>query len=187
MTARVLIAYASAFGSTRAVAGVIGQAVRDAGGAVDVRNVIDVDSLQPYQATIVGSPIYNGAWLPEAVRFVEDHAAELSRAPVAFFVVCATMREDTPEHRRGAHSFLDPLLLRVPTVQPLAIGLFAGRIEPGNLPWPVRLRMRLTTDLRRGDDRRWQEVRVWATTLAPHLVQAPPAPGAPPGAGSSQG
>lgn len=166
---RVLVAYASEFGSTAAVAEAIAQVIREAGVAVDVRAVVNVANLSAYRAVIVGSPIYNGAWLPEAVQFVQHHAAALSQIPVAYFLTSATMREDTPEHRRGARSFLDPVLALSPQVRPIDIGLFAGKIDPPRLPWIVRLRMRLTTDLRRGDYRRWDEVRNWAAQIAPQL------------------
>lgn len=185
MTTRILVAYASEFGSTVEVAEAIGEVIRDNGALVDVRSVVDVTTMTPYGAAIIGSAIYNGAWLPEAVHVVQVHAAALSRIPVAYVVVCATMREDTPEHRQGARSFLDPVLAQVPQVRPIEIGLFAGKIEPPKLSWPVRLRMRLTTNLRRGDHRRWDEVRSWATRIAPRLqataqhaanpVDAPPA------------
>lgn len=175
MSTQILVAYASEFGSTVEVAEAIGQVLRDSGATVDVRSVVDVDTLSPYDAAIVGSAIYNGAWLPEAVHFVQVYADALSRMPVAYFVVCATMREDTPEHRQGARSFLDPVLDQIPQVRPIDIGLFSGKIEPPKLSWPVRLRMRLTTDLRRGDYRRWDEVRDWATRIAPQLQGAPTA------------
>lgn len=173
MSTRILVAHASEFGSTVEVAETIGQVLRDSGATVDVRSVVDVDTLSAYDAAIVGSAIYNGAWLPEAVHFVQVHAARLSRMPVAYFVVCATMREDTPEHRQGARSFLDPVLDQIPQVRPIDIGLFSGKIETPKLPWPVRLRMRLTTDLRRGDYRRWDEVRAWTARIAPQMEAAP--------------
>ncbi len=107
---RVLVAYASEFGSTAAVAAVIGQVIREAGVEVDVRSVVDVQHMSTYQAAVVGSAIYNGQWLPEAVHFVRHHAAELSLIPTAYFVVCATMSEASDERRRGAHSFVDAVL-----------------------------------------------------------------------------
>jgi menaquinone-dependent protoporphyrinogen oxidase len=172
MGCKVLVGYASEFGSTAAVAAAIGEELRAAGADVDVQLVVDAHDLGQYGAVVVGSPIYNGAWLPEAVRFVQDHAAILSRIPVAYFVVSATMRQDTPRNREGARSFLDPLLQDVPAVRPVDIGLFAGSIDPGKLPWPVRLRMWLTTDLRRGDFRRWEAIRAWSAALAPRLLGA---------------
>jgi menaquinone-dependent protoporphyrinogen oxidase len=173
MTTRILIAYASEFGSTAAIAEAIGAGMRADGTPVDVQPVIDIKIVSPYQAVIIGSAIYNGAWLPEAVHFVQVHADALSRVPVAYFVVCATMRENTPEHRQGARSFLDPVLAQVPQVQPIEIGLFSGSVEPPKLPWPIRLRMRLTTDLRRGDYRRWDEVRSWAALVARQIQKQP--------------
>lgn len=172
MSTWILVAYASEFGSTVEVAETIGQTLRDGGAQVDVRAVVDVATFAPYSAAIIGSAIYNGAWLPEAVHFVEVHAAALSQIPTAYFVVCATMREDTPEHRQGARSFLDPVLDQIPQVRPIDIGLFAGKIDPPKLPWPIRLRMRLTTDLRQGDYRRWDDVRIWTASIAPQLQAA---------------
>lgn len=169
MMRRILVAYASEFGSTAAMAEEIGRVIGATGVEVDVRAVIDVADVSSYQGAVIGSAIYNGAWLPEAVHFVQRHADTLSHMPVAYVVVCATMREDTAEHRRGARSFLDPVLEQIPQVRPVAIGLFAGSIEPTKLPWPVRLRMRLTTTLRRGDYRRWDEVQSWAARVAPLL------------------
>ncbi len=175
MTQRVVVVYASEFGSTGDVAEAIGAALREAGAAVDVRPVVDVNDLSRYDAAIIGSAIYNGRWLPEAENFVRFHAATLSRIPVAYFCVCATVREDTPENRAAARSFLDPVLAAVPEVKPVDIGVFAGRVETHGLPVPVRLRMRLTTTLRRGDYRDWAAIRAWATQVAPLLIgDAPP-------------
>lgn len=169
MTTRILVAYASEFNSTAAIADAIGKVIAKTGAQVHVRSVVDAINVAQYQGVVIGSAIYNGTWLPEAMHFVQFHAAELSQVPVAYFVVCAAMREDTPEQRQAARSFVDPVLALVPQVQPIDIGLFAGRIETPILPWPVRLRLLITTNLRHGDYRRWDEIRSWAAGIAPRL------------------
>ena len=131
-----------------------------------------MSGLESYSAVVVASPIYNGAWLPEAQYFVRHYAAELSHRAVAYVVISATMRRDTPANRAGARSFLDPVLHEVPAVQPVAIGLFAGRIDVRRLPWWLRLRMRLTSGLRHGDSRDWSVITQWASDVLP-LLQAP--------------
>jgi menaquinone-dependent protoporphyrinogen oxidase len=173
---RILIVYASAFGSTAEVAGALATELCRGGAVVDVRAVVDVSELDPYSAVVVASPIYNGAWLPEAQYFVRHYAAELSRRAVAYVVVSATMRWDTPRRRGGVLSFLDPVLQDVPAVRPVAIGLFAGRIDVHRLPWWVRLRLRLTTGLRHGDNRDWIAITQWASNVLPLLMAPPTAP-----------
>ena len=74
---KILIAYASACGSTGEVAEAIGQELCSAGAAVDVRLAKRVSDLGPYRAVVVGSAIRMGRWLPEAVKFVETHREAL--------------------------------------------------------------------------------------------------------------
>jgi menaquinone-dependent protoporphyrinogen oxidase len=173
MSKRVLVAYASEFGSTADVAETIGYVLRQAGAEVEVQPVVAVSDLGGYDAAIVGSAIYNGQWLPEASYFVQFHADALSRMPVAYFVVCMTVRDDTDENRRAARSFLDPVLAATPQVQPVGIGLFAGSIETDKLPIEVRVRMWLTTKLRHGDYRNWQLIRAWALEMFTALTGQP--------------
>lgn len=173
---QLLVVYASEFGSTAEVAHALATSFRRGGAAVDVISVVDVAELGPYNAVVVASPIYNGAWLPEAQYFVRHNAAALSRRAVALVVVSATMLWDTPRRRRGVLSFLDPLLESVPAVRPLAIGLFAGRVDVHQLPWWIRLRLRLTTALRHGDNRDWIVIAQWAADVLPLLTRPPQAP-----------
>src|SRR5690606_13784617 len=68
-TMRVLIAVASRHGSTYEIAEVIAAEVRAAGDVVDLRAAEDVDSLESYDAVVLGSAVYMGKWLPEARQF----------------------------------------------------------------------------------------------------------------------
>lgn len=168
---RILVVHASAFGSTAEVAHALATAFRRGGAVVDTCSVVDVAELGPYSAVVVASPIYNGAWLPEAQYFVRHYAAALSRCAVAYVTVSATMRWDRPTSRAGAYSFLEPVLQAVPAVRPVAIGLFAGRIDVHRLPWWLLLRLRLTTGLRHGDNRDWTVIAQWASDVLPLLQQ----------------
>jgi len=64
----------------------------------------NVKNLNSYQGVIVGSAIYRGKWMPEAVNFVKANAELLSQIPVAYFMVCMTMHKPTEENRRKALS-----------------------------------------------------------------------------------
>lgn len=181
--ARILVTHASEFGSTIGVASTIADQLREQGATVDVQPVVNVRDLHSYRAVIIGSAIYNGAWLPEAVQFVRFFAAELCNKPVAYFAVSMTMRHDTPENRRYARAFLDPVLEDVPEVVPIDIGLFAGRVDVHKLSWPLRVWVRLRSQLRHGDFRDWQAIRAWTDQISPAL-RAPASPAS--GVGSDQ-
>ena len=172
MSTRLLVAYSGEFGATAEIAEVIGQTLRDASTEVDVRPLIDVRELAPYQGVVVGSAIYNGAWLPEAVEFVRYFEAMLSRMPVAYFAISMTMRTDTPASRRTVLAYLEPLRAVAPSVQPVGVGLFAGRLQYFNLPLLSRLFFWLQSRLPSGDFRNWSTIQAWVREIRPALVSS---------------
>ena len=86
-TRRVLIGYASRFGSTRDVAIRIGDTVRARGNDVDVRSIDEIFDLDHYDAVVFGSGVYDGSWTTEATDFMRRHADVLSRKPLWLFSV----------------------------------------------------------------------------------------------------
>jgi menaquinone-dependent protoporphyrinogen oxidase len=169
MKNKVLIIYASRAGSTGEVAKVIGQTLSDAGASVDVRSVSDENDLGNYKAVIVGSAIRMGRWLPEAVNFVKKNRDELSRMPAAYFVVCSTMKDDTPENRKKVLAYLDPVRRAVPNIEPVDTGLFAGVVDFSKLSFMDKsmLKMKGASE---GDFRNWAAIKKWATDIAPMLL-----------------
>lgn len=162
MEDRVLIAYASRCGSTAEVAEAIGQVLREAGAVVDVRPVKDVHDLGPYRGVMIGSAVRMGKLLPEALRFAKGHQDDLRRMKAtAYFVVCATIIEDTPQNREQAATFPRPLCeIR----QPVSVGLFAGRVDPSKMefPWNLMCRLFMKGTMAPGDGRDWDAIRAWA-------------------------
>jgi menaquinone-dependent protoporphyrinogen oxidase len=169
MTKKVLIAYASKVGSTADVADEISRVIEQGSDVVvDVKPVSRVKDVTGYDAVIVGSAIRGGKWLPSAVQFIEQHQDALKRIPVAYFVVCLTMRDDTEENRRKVIAYLDPVRK---VFQPLDIGLFAGELEYEKFPLPTRLMVKLSGKPC-GDFRNWDAIRAWASSLRPALLSA---------------
>jgi menaquinone-dependent protoporphyrinogen oxidase len=159
---KVLIAYASRCGSTGEVAEAIGQGLCAAGTAVDVRQLKDVGDLSAYRGVIAGSAVYRSNLLPEAVEFVKANREVLGRIPIAYFVVCGTLQEDTPEKREKAAAFLAPLC---EIVQPVNEGLFAGRIDYGRVSLLEQLIVRVLGS-KEGDWRDWDAIQAWAEGLS---------------------
>jgi menaquinone-dependent protoporphyrinogen oxidase len=82
---QVLVAYGSKRGGTAGLAAMIGGSLEAAGVTADVRLAAKVDSLDGYNAVIVGGALYAAHWHRDARRFVRQWAAELSGRPVWLF------------------------------------------------------------------------------------------------------
>lgn len=168
VTGKVLVAYASRCGSTAEIAQAVGQALCEAGAAVDVRPIKEVAELQPYRAAVVGSAIRMGQWLPEAKQFVETHQTVLRGMPVGYFLACMTLYEDTAENRQTVAAYLDPIR---EMVEPVAEGRFAGAMTNSKLSMVTRLMMKAMS-VPEGDYRDWDAIRAWGTELYTSLTGA---------------
>lgn len=161
----ILVAYATREGSTREVAQAIGQSLSEHGAKVEVRAVDDITDLRPYRAVVVGSAIRAGKWLPEAVKFVKQHREDLERTMLMYFLVCATLREDTPAHHHEVLAYLDPVRKMV---EPLEMGLFAGKLDADHLPFLERMMVKVMRSPQ-GDWRDWTSIHAWADGVALRL------------------
>jgi menaquinone-dependent protoporphyrinogen oxidase len=84
---KVLVGYASAHGSTAAVAEEIGERLGRRGIRLDVRPLDEVEALDPYDVVVLGSAVHSGSWLASAAAFIGDHAGEFGQRPVWLFSV----------------------------------------------------------------------------------------------------
>lgn len=157
MSDKILIAHATKAGSTGEVAEAIAEELRSGGAEVDVRPANDVKKVSAYTAVIVGSAIRMGKLLSDATKFVKKHEKTLNELPVAYFVVCMTMKDDTEENRRTVESYLDPMR---EVVEPVDMGLFAGAINYSKLSFPART-ISKAMKVSEGDFRDWDAIRDW--------------------------
>ena len=166
---KILIAYASRYGSTEEAAKAIGGILTQAGAEVDLLPVGKVNDISPYRFVILGTSIRIGKPLKDAISLVNKYRAELSRTPVALFSLGLQMKEDTAENREKTRGFLAPLLRIIG--EPVSLGLFAGRIDHKRFGFFLRFfaRHEKTGILNEGDWRDWEEIRKWAESLIPLL------------------
>jgi menaquinone-dependent protoporphyrinogen oxidase len=158
---KVLVAYASKYGSTGGVADAIGKELCAQDVAADTVLIKNAGNTSSYQGVVIGSAIYMGKWMPEAVDFVKENRDILRQVPVAYFLVCMTLSQPTETNRAKALSYMDPILKAVPEIKPVGIGTFAGAIDYNNLSWLYKkiLKSKGTPE---GDFRDWNAVRAWA-------------------------
>ena len=74
----VLVAYASKHGSTEEIAEAIAASLRECGLAADCVAAGAVNSLEGYDAVVLGSAVYMRPWRREARRFLHSHASSAS-------------------------------------------------------------------------------------------------------------
>ena len=158
---RVLVTYASKYGSTGGVADAIGKELCGKGLAADVALIRNAGDLGLYRGAVVGSAIYMGEWMPEATDFVKKNRDILGRIPVAYFLVCMTLAEPTEKNRAKALSYMEPIMKAAPEIRPLGIGTFAGALDYSNLSWPYKIILK-AKGAPEGDFRDWNSIRTWA-------------------------
>jgi menaquinone-dependent protoporphyrinogen oxidase len=164
-----LVACASRAGSTAEIADFIGKSLADKGSVVDVKRMKNIRDITGYQAVVIGSAVRRGKLLPEAGDFVKLHKKNMRKIPVAYFVVCATLRENTEEKREIANAYLDPLC---DEVAPVYKGLFAGKLDYSKRDSISKNIMKNVRKAPEGDFRDWEAVKKWADDVLPKLILA---------------
>jgi menaquinone-dependent protoporphyrinogen oxidase len=126
-----------------------------------------------YDALVLGNAVRIGKVLPEAVRFARRHHDALAGLPVAYFVGCDRMREDTPQNRRASLAALRSLQS---IKKALSVGLFAGKRDLHHAH-PVLRWLLARINVVEGDWRDWPQISAWAAGLTGQLgLPMPPGP-----------
>ena len=175
MADRMLVAYASKFGSTAEIAQAVGTTMRNAGFEVDVQRAKDVHSLAGYRGVIVGSAVYMARWRREAVRLLRRRRHELADRDVWLFSSGPVAQPDAapPEDAAAADRWTKPK-----RVEELAaeIGadehvVFGGCVSDDRGGF-LRKSMAAKLPADRRDDRDWHAIEAWATNVAVALNAA---------------
>ena len=166
----VLVAYASARGSTREIAERVAARLAAALGDVECRSVEEVGAVSGYEAVVVGSAVHNQAWLPAALLFFSRHAPELEKRPVWAFSVGMADGLPKPFRTRGAALQQERLAGALSNEVPIrGHRLFSGVFTAAQMPAPLRLLFRVVGG-RFGDFRDWEAVNAWADQIAGQLA-----------------
>jgi len=131
---RAMVVYCTKYGSTAEVA----QAIADGLGA-DIADMVDMPDIHSYELIVIGSPVYSGSYMPDAIEFLEANRHLLAVRKVATFITAAADMEP----QVGLTGEVDPMLY---TQQDYAEGLaqlahgdvisargFGGRLIPQEL------------------------------------------------------
>lgn len=161
----VLITVASRHRSTAEIGASIAEALRAAGFAIVIGDPAEIDDVRGYDAVIVGSGVYAGAWLAPARDFVERFAGDLATRPVWLF---SSGPLGEPPMPAGDPAGVLPL---IELVKPRGHRVFAGRLDPGELGMAEKLVVKVV-QAPDGDFRDWTAIREWAAEIARDLAPA---------------
>ena len=166
---KVLVAYASKYGSTGEIAAAVGRELERLGHHAEVRDVAVAPPPNAYDAAVVGSGVYMGSWLSAASRYVDAHAAALADMPVWLF-------------SSGPLGFEEPQPAGEPQQAAQLVAKTAarghvtltGRLERDALRLMDKLIVR-AVKAPAGDFRDWDAIRAWAGAIGEALAD-PAAP-----------
>jgi menaquinone-dependent protoporphyrinogen oxidase len=170
MSASVLVAYATRYGSTQEVAEAVAATLREQDLTVAISSAREAKAIDRYSAIVLGAPLYMFHWHKDALHFLERHQAVLSARPMAIFAL-GPLHDDAKEFQ-GAREQLDKELAKFPWLTPKAVAIFGGKLDPATFTFPHNL-IPAMRNMPPSDIRDWAAIRAWAVDLAAQLQPTP--------------
>jgi menaquinone-dependent protoporphyrinogen oxidase len=164
----LLVVYASRHGPTAGIAARIATRLAESGTSVDLRLVDEVEALDGYDAVVLGAPVYDQSWPPEATAFVARNRDALAVRPLWLFSVGAF--GDT-KHLIGRLTHKEPKgveELRA-AIRAREYRVFQGVIHKQQWPFWSRVFFHAFGG-RFGDHRDWPTIDAWADQIAVALT-----------------
>jgi menaquinone-dependent protoporphyrinogen oxidase len=162
--AKILIAYASKYGSTKEIAEKVGSVLKGEGLEADVLSADKVTDISGYKDIIVGVAMYMGGWRKEAKNFVTKFEKALAAKRVWVFSSGPSGKGDPAQLLKGV---IVPAGIKIilDRIKPKDITVFHGNLDPvkmkGLEKWIVK---RVGGDT--GDFRDWAMITAWAKKTA---------------------
>jgi len=168
---KVLVAYASKYGSTKGIAEFIGEKLRSHGLDVDVKDAALAGDPSGYDAFVVGSALFMGHWMKEAKEFVSKNRSALASRPTWIFSSGPTGTKETDKKGRNLREISGPTELGDlrSWIHPLDHKVFFGAFFADRLKGTYGLFARMIPKDEQGDFRNWPEIEAWANGIVSAL------------------
>jgi menaquinone-dependent protoporphyrinogen oxidase len=163
MTAKILLAYATSYGSTQEVAQSMAETLRGCGIEIDIEPAKKVKELSGYSMVILGAPLYMFHWHQDALHFLKHYRSALVSLPMAIFAIGPF--HNTEEELKSAREQLDKERVKFDWLRPAAVEVFAGKFDPASLRFPYNLIPALKK-MPASDERDWEAMGVWVKNAA---------------------
>ncbi len=170
----VLVGFSSKYGATEGIAERIARKLREAGRDAVALPMASVDSPVDYEAFVLGSAVYMGAWRKDATRFVRANLAVLADKPVWLFSSgpLGFDRADAQGRDKLAESEPKQFDEFREALRPRGRQVFFGALDPSVLGRRDQLVRRIPSGrelLPEGDFRDWAAIDAWTAGIADEL------------------
>jgi menaquinone-dependent protoporphyrinogen oxidase len=181
---RVLVAYASKYGSTKGIAEFIGQKLGEVRVSVQVSAVDNVGIAGGYDAYVIGSALYMGHWMKEAKQFLSKNRDAMAGHPVWLFSSGPVGIKATDAKGRDLLEVSGPTELEElkVLVNPRDHRVFFGAFDGANLKGAYALFYKMAQrsqsareSMAEGDFRDWKLIEAWVGSIASALAPEKPA------------
>lgn len=159
---KVLVASASKYGATEELADAIAAALSERGLDTLALPVGEVESLEGYDAVVLGSAVYMGRWLDPARDLIDRLADSLSQRPVWLF--SSGPIGDPPMPAEDPVDVADLLV----ATKARDHRVFAGKLDMKRLSFREKALV-LSFHAPEGDFRDWAAIKEWAWQIADAL------------------
>lgn len=167
MEKRVLLTYASKYGSTIKIAERIKEVLEKQNLQVDLMPVEEVNGMGSYSSVIVGSAVYMGQWRKKASAFLKSNASDLSSKKVWIFSTGPTDKGDPVELLKG-WKIPDNLKPVADKINPMEIKVFHGNLDLEKLNFMEKFIVK-KIKAPVGDFIQWHDVENWAKEISDQL------------------
>ena len=164
---RILVSGASKHDATADIATRIGSVLESAGLDVTVAPPASVESIDGYDAIVLGSGVYVGRWLGDANAFVDRFRSALIAKPVWLFS-SGPLGSPVPKPA-GEPEGMAELALAIFAQEHRT---FAGRLDRARLGLGEKAVTRVVR-APYGDFRDWEVIDAWARSIADELAREP--------------
>jgi menaquinone-dependent protoporphyrinogen oxidase len=166
MTMRVVVTAASRHGATHEIATAIAVGLARRGVEAEARPSEELDSLDGYDAYVIGSAVYVGRWLDPARELVEAHAAALAERPVWLF---SSGPLGPPDKLKPEGEPVDVAGL-IEASGAVEHRVFAGRLDRKLLSFGEKAVV-VAVRAPEGDFRDWDAIDAFAAAIAERLLK----------------
>lgn len=156
----MIVASSSKHGATEGIAEAIAERLSHLGNDAVAIRVGDVDSLDGVEAVVLGSAVYAGSWMKDAIEFAEANAEILAGIPVWLFS-SGPLGVDVHDEEEQPRQLAE--LSR--KLQPRGHRVFYGALDISKLGFGERMMVK-AVKAPEGDFRDWVAIGRWADDIA---------------------